>query len=173
MTVVLGIDVGKNLGWAVLDFDTGDIVDADTEVIKPDRPRSKVEADVLAEWEAKYLTATADAVAELVRTWTPIGTGIEAPFVHAKHITGSTTLLKQHGAIQLRLWGHSIAPAAYSTGTVKKYATTRGGADKSAMRLAAVRRWGERAFALGPDAVDAAWVADLHRVRTHEMWEGA
>lgn len=156
---VLGLDVGRHLGWAVVDYDDGHHVDAGT-------------IDILADEEAALMGNTATTVSDLVRQWSPIAIGIEAPFVHARNVTGATTLLKQHGAVLVGLWRHTIAPAAVAPSTLKKYATGHGHSDKDAMKWAAVRQFGPVAFELGADAVDALWVASWARTDAIETFGG-
>lgn len=178
--MVLGLDVGRSFGWAVVDYDLGTLVDAGTTTIgpkRPPKPKGPTTAEVEAAHqraveaaEAEFVANTAAIVADLALAWEPIGVGIEGPFIHAAHLAGSAGLLKQHGAVLVALWRHGHAPATVQPSTLKKWSTGHGGATKDAMGLAAAARWGTSVFGLGPDAIDALWVAAWAREAALTHW---
>ncbi len=158
MTVVLGIDLAlRRTGIALVDYDSGELAH---HAIIETAPAVEL---------SERLDLIADAILAVVDEWTPIEIGIEQPIAYR---SGTTTLRlgMAHGAVRLALWRRCIAPAEYAPSAVKAHACGRGNADKAVMVARAQSRWG---VVLSDDEADAAWVADLHRVRTHEMWEGA
>lgn len=157
MTVVLGLDLAlKATGWALVDYDDGTLIGHGTIDTAPAMELSE------------RLDHIATAIFDLVDTWSPIEIGVEQPIAYR---SGTTTLRlgMVHGAVRVAMWRRNIAPAEYGPSAVKRHATGRGDADKTAMVTRACVRWG---VDLTHDEADAAWVADLARIDSIETFGG-
>ena len=150
---VLGLDLSlRSTGWAVLDYDTGALVDHGVIVTKADPERPNFHGRALV-----YIRQ------EISGQWIRAGNpdiGIERMPPIGGPRRGGHHLVMVHGAIQAFCAVVNVDPALPTVSEVKKHATGSGNADKAAMIQAAVDRWG---VVLGPDEADAAWVASWTR----------
>lgn len=154
MTCVIGLDLAlRTTGYAVVDYDTGGLIDYDLIATHPNGPIEH------------RLRVIAARVAALVKVWQPLDVWKEDPIAHR---SGTTTirLAMVHGAVATipNLTINGLNPSA-----IKRHATGRGNADKTAMIAAARKRWG---VTLSADEADAAWVADLGRQISLNHFQG-
>ena len=155
MTAVLGFDLGTaKTGYAVLGYDHGELIAHGI---------LRRSGDERSEW----LTNMVDDIVAVVDEHQPFEVAIEAPMVVKQF--GADLLLGLHGAVAVALWRRCMTAASIPAASAKKHATGSGRASKDQMRTAAFIRW---ATVLSEDEADSAWVADLARLRAHEMFDG-
>lgn len=167
MTAVLGLDLAlASTGWAVVDYDTADLLAHGRIVTKP--PPSHWPDERKSERLSERLHEIVVATKRLIEDWLPIEIGVEQPI---SHNSGTTTLRigMVHGAVRGALMGAGAIPAELGPTAVKRHATGHGNADKAAMQARARLRWG---VDLTEDEADAAWVADLARARAWAEFDG-
>ena len=143
--LIVGLDLSLRCsGWARLDYESGDLLDAG--VITTDT-RDPIDVS---------LRSIAAAVRDVCRDAADVF--VEQPIAYRSG-TATISIAMVHGAARSTLPA-DLPVVTVGPTEVKRHATGRGNADKADMRLAAAKRWGQL---LTSDEADAAWIADLGR----------
>lgn len=148
---VVGFDVSlSRTGWAVLDWDTGNLVRCGTIETAPAVPFVERLAAIRA--QAADVVGLHPDVADV---------GVESGFARG---SGETTrkLAAAWAAVLLATWTVTgIDPQQVAPAQAKKLATGNGNATKGEVMAAACERWGSPAA--DADIADACWVAEWVR----------
>lgn len=159
---ILGIDVGQHLGWCLIET-TGDASEPfklvtgstiDMEVKKKTDPELFARKPVLAR------------VVKLYREVFGLVERVKPDVIAVEHVQFAKFMLafaawnQNFSVIALACHNASTAPMRLiSVGTIKKFATGNGRADKSEMLAALKKRFGTRVDGWDDNQIDAAWVA--------------
>ncbi len=151
MTTIMGLDLSTTAaGVALIDYDTGDIVD--TWEIVPSRKLNTSQRSRIIGRD----------VAELVRRHEPADIWKEA--VGTRQINTAIAMGRVHQAVDDHLMPRFRTQFGEVSPTeVKQLATGKGNAKKAEMIAAAELRWPGRQWT--DNTADASWVADYGRAR--------
>ena len=142
---VLGLDLStRSTGWAILDYEHRDIIDAGT--INP-----------IGELDHRIDTI-ADFLDSLVSDGDVGDAYLEGLVAH--HPAAIVALGQLHGAVRRDLRRRGINPGVVAPTEVKRHACASGAARKIEMMTAAIERWPAWP-PTNDDEADAMWVADL------------
>lgn len=147
-TVFVGIDPGLTTGWAIID---GDHIESGVWGLGP--TKGPYLGILYGRVEGLFVRVGRDRVG-LVCYEEPVARG------HAAKI-----LNRQVGVIEVAL-GHAGVPSyPVNPSSLKRFATTRGGADKDAMREALAEQTDHQPE--DDNAVDAVWLAFYAKTHRH------
>jgi Holliday junction resolvasome RuvABC endonuclease subunit len=155
----VGFDIASKCGWAVLDSATGERIQSGTWVCSIRRG----EGHGMRALRLRRLVA--DLHAELTAQLKP-GEWIQWAYEEVKrHV--ATYAAQVHGELLGAVLGEleSLGESAYvgvGVGEIKKHATGKGNASKTAMIAAARERWS--LDSVGEDEADALWCAEAARL---------
>lgn len=153
---VLGLDLalGRS-GWAVLDYELGDLVDFGSVTTDPKTPTVERISGIVA------------AVRRVITTENLCDVAIEDGWA-GRNGTTTRRLAGVWWAVATTVWDATgIEPAPVQPSEIKRLACGRGDAAKGEVTLAALNRWGITDADIG----DAAWCAEVLRLRLHTHYD--
>lgn len=154
MSDIIGFDVSiAKTGWAVLDFESGELVWCGTIESTP--------ADNLYE-RLKFLACSTQEVLEENLTSNKFDAALEGGFsARSGEITRKLAMAWITVAMTIYDFAH-IEPAIVAPTSAKKLATGKGNCKKPEVQAAAVAKWGEDVD--DSDIADACWIAEFNRL---------
>ena len=154
MTTILAIDPGNNTGWALRYHDGS--IESGTWTLMPAQLR-KYEGGGM-----RYLRFTA-ALDSVTKMAAEEGKPIGAVYYEAVRYHKSVQAAHSYGGYTAHLMAwceqNKIAYSILPVGSIKKFATGKGNANKEAMIVAANERWNTKIT--DDNEADARWIAEL------------